>query len=122
MPISLTIDGGVIFTVAEGDLSFEDILNHIEAKWSAGIMALPEIVDARNTTIAFSHNELRSIASKVVKALDGKVPGKTAVVTDSALARGRAHSYSIFTGCADSEFDVFADVNAARAWLLNEAQ
>jgi hypothetical protein len=121
MPIAFTIDRDVIFSVAEGILSYDDIRGHIEAKRRAGIMELREIVDGRKVTVGFSVNELKSIAAEAAKALNGKAPGRIAVVVDSALAQGHAHSYSVFAGQIDSEFEVFSSIDEARAWLLNEA-
>lgn len=118
MPITFKVDQKVVFTTARGILSYTKVLDHILAKREAEVVTLPELFDARDVTLDLSADELKSIASEVATALDGKAPGKIAVVTNSAFLFGLARSYGEITKDTNPDFDVFYDFEEARSWLL----
>jgi hypothetical protein len=119
MPITFTIEHEVVFTTARGILSYADILGHIAAKRKAGITTLPELFDTIDVTLDLSTDELKSIASEVTKSLDGKAPGKTAVVTNSAFLFGLARSYGELTKETNPDFGVFDEYEEARVWIFD---
>lgn len=117
MPITFTVEQEVIFTTARGILSFADVLDHISAKKE--VFTFPEFFDARDVTLDLSADDLKAIAVEVSKTLNGRSPGKTAVVTNSAFLFGLARSYAVLTKETNPDFDVFYEYDEARSWLFN---
>lgn len=122
MPITFTIEQEVIFTEARGILSYADVLDHISAKETKEVFTLPELFDARDVTLDLSVEDLKAIAAAVAKSLNGRSPGRTAVVMNSAFLFGLARSYADLTKVMNPDFEVFYDFDEARAWIFSEAR
>lgn len=118
MPITFNIERNVIFTTATGILSYADVLDHIEAKRHGDVIASSELFDARRITLDISVDDLKSIASEVAKALDGKAPGRIAMVLNSAFFLGLARTYAGLSKVVNPAFEVFYDFDEARTWLM----
>ena len=121
MPITFTIEHGVVFTTARGILSYAKVLDHITAKENADIVTFPELFDSRDVTLDLSTAELKAIVLEVSRALAGKAPGKIAVVTNSAFLFGLPRSYAELSDDVNPEFEVFYEYEDARVWLLRRS-
>ena len=120
MPISFTLEAGnsLVHSRATGIVSFEDALAHIKEKGTISAMGHPELFDARDVTLDFSMEELRSIAEEVRQAMAGIDPAPIAFVTNSGFVKGLAESYASLTVEQNPHFVVFCDLEEARTWLL----
>ncbi len=119
MPASFTIDTDTacVLTTATGILSYADVVELIRAKVKAGVMAHDELVDARDITLDLSSADLPAIAGEVRAALGDRVPGRTAVVTNSGFLYGLARAYADLIKDTQPTFEVFTDMAEARQWL-----
>lgn len=119
MPIHFTVTPaqGVVLTTALGLVSGREVLEHVEAKTQAQLIHYDEIFDARNVTLDLSSSDLIAIAKAVRESLRGKMPGKSAVVTDSPIIYSLAKTYVELTGKETSDLHVFTDMPSAREWI-----
>lgn len=120
MPTTFAVDHeqNAIFTTATGILSFEEIVQHLQAKEESHVLDYAELFDARDVSLDFSVAELRRIADEVRRMMGTVVPGKVAVVTNNNFIYGLARTYQAITTSHNSRLEVFKDFEAAREWLL----
>lgn len=123
MPVKFKIDdaSGAVFAEARGIVSFAELIDYITAKEEQGLMGLPELFDARDTTLDLSISDLKQLASKTAEALGAKVAGRVAVVTNSAFIYGLAQAYAVLARQVQPTFAIFKDAREARIWLLDLA-
>src|SRR5437879_264512 len=120
MPVKFKIDdaSGSVFAEARGIVSFAELVDYITAKEEQGLMGLPELFDARDTTLDLSVSDLETLSSETAEALGTKVAGRVSVVTNSAFIYGLAQAYAVLARQVQPTFAIFKDAQEARIWLL----
>jgi len=120
MPISFSIDpaAGTLYSVATGIVSYDDVVNHLDAKAKSKALSYAELFDAREVTLNLSISDLQRIAQRVRTMMGRQTPARVAVVTRNNFVRGLARTYAALTVQEHSAFDVFSDLEEARAWVL----
>jgi hypothetical protein len=119
--IVFTVDrkAKAVFTTARGIVSRADIIDHIEAKMRAGVLAYAELFDGRETVLDLSMEDLPIIAETMRTAMADLKPGKVAVVADSGFLYSLARSYAELTREDNPQFEVFTEMEEAREWFLS---
>jgi len=120
MPVTYILEDGqqLVVTTASGILSREEILQHLGAKTASGVLATPELFDARDVTLDLSVADLQIIADQVRSAMAGIQPGRTAVVTTNNFISGFAETYKKLAAEDAAQLEIFQHVEDARKWLL----
>ena len=120
MPLTFTVEDSqkLVVTTASGILSREEILQHLQAKGRNGLLATPELFDARDVTLDLSVADLQIIADQVRSVMAGIQPGRTALVTTNNFISGIAGTYKALTAQDNSQLEVFQHVEEARKWLV----
>ena len=120
MPLTFTVEDSqkLVVTTASGILSREEILQHLQAKGLNGLLATPELFDARDVTLDLSVADLQIIADQVRSVMAGIQPGRTALVTTNNFISGIAGTYKALTAQDNSQLEVFQHVEEARKWLV----
>jgi len=121
MPVTFTIDheAKTIVAVATDMLSCEEILGYLLEKQRANALGYAELFDVRGVTLDLSIADLHQIAAEVRAAMGSIKQGRIGVVTNSSFIRGLAQTYSAMTVNENPEFDVFHDLEQARAWAFS---
>jgi hypothetical protein len=121
MPVTFTHDdkARTILAVATGILSCETVLDYLREKPNAHVLGYAELFDVRGVTLDLSISDLYKIAAEVRAAMGPIKPGRVAVVTNSSFIRGLARTYAAMTANENPEFDVFHDLEEARAWAFS---
>ena len=120
MPLTFIVEDSqkLVVTTASGILSREEILQHLQAKGLNGLLATPELFDARDVTLDLSVADLQIIADQVRSVMAGIQPGRTALVTTNNFISGIAGTYKALTAQDNSQLEVFQHVEEARKWLV----
>ena len=121
MPVTFTIDyeAKTIVAVAKDILSCEEVLGYLQEKQKAHALGYAELFDVRGVTLDLSISDLHQIAAEVRAAMGGIKQGRIGVVTNSSFIRGLAQTYAAMTLKENPEFDVFHDLEEARAWAFS---
>jgi len=120
MPVTFTIDheAKTILATATGILSSEEVLGYLHSKQEAKVLGFAELFDVRGVTLDLSISDLHQIAAEVRAVMGDSKPGRVGVVTNSSFIRGLAQTYAALTVNENPEFDVFHDLEEARAWAF----
>jgi hypothetical protein len=121
MPVTFTHDheAKAILAVATGILSCEEVLDYLREKQKSHVLGYAELFDVRNVTLDLSISDLHQIAAEARAAMGSIKPGRIGVVTNSSFIRGLAQTYAALTAQENPEFDVFQDLEQARAWAFS---
>jgi hypothetical protein len=99
VPISFTYDRqlGILFTTAEGLISFAEMQRHLDDEGAAKALGYREIVDACAASTNITSEEARELARRL-EALKRTGPfGRTAVVTTNDVVFGMVRMLSILS-------------------------
>jgi hypothetical protein len=120
MPIEFRYDEvrGILFTTAEGVVSFDDVWNHIEREAREGDLTCKELFDATNATTNMTPGEVRHLAESIRGKLDRSGFGPTAIVTRNDVFFGMSRMLEICSELQDGpKFGVFREATRALRWL-----
>jgi len=122
MPVTFKADprSGAVLTTARGIVSYAELLDHIAAKATKGLMARDELFDARDINLDLSLSEVKAIAERTKDALRSQPPGKIAIVTNNAFIYGLARAYALLSREDNPRCQLFQDVEGAHDWLRGE--
>jgi len=121
MPIRFAYDRSVnvLFTKAEGLISFEDINRHLDEESRADALALREIVDATDAHTNLSLEEIREVAARLYHLAGTHSLGPTAVVTENDVVFGMARMLAILSELQGGpQTQVFRRFDEGMRWLL----
>jgi hypothetical protein len=121
MAVTFTIDSEerTIVATAAGILSCDELLDYLKEKQQAGVMGYAELFDVRGVTLDLSISDLYQIAAAARAAMGTAKQERIAVVTNSSFIRGLARTYAAMTANENPDFDVFQDLEEARAWAFS---
>src|SRR5215470_8080703 len=99
MPINFHYDPdvGILFTRAEGLLTFEEILRHLDEERNAKGIAHPEIFDATQAYTDSTAEQVRVVVQRMIEMGRQGVFGPTAVITDNDVLFGMASMLAILS-------------------------
>ena len=107
----------VVRTTFSGTLTSSHIVEHLQERERAGVLALPQVIDARDARLDLSVEAIQELAA-YTRELRLRTPiGPTAVVVASDLAYGIARMYAGFDAPDSAGHAVFRSVAEAEAWL-----
>ncbi|HLV88347.1 MAG TPA: hypothetical protein VKV39_15275 [Candidatus Sulfotelmatobacter sp.] len=124
MPVTYSVDSeaGVIRTVCESPLRFEDVLNHFQALRAdpACTGGLDVLLDVSNADTLPAVSQLSSITS-VIGNLTKKIRfGACAIVATRDAMFGMMRIFEAFAGDHFRAIRVFRDAREAELWLISE--
>ena len=111
---------GVVRTTYSGAVGYAQMVLHLQEHERAGVLARPQVVDAREATLALSAAEVQAFASLTRELRLRTSVGPTAVVATADLVYGIARMYGAFDD-SDS-FAVFRSMAEAEAWIGGRQQ
>jgi len=122
MPITFVVESDTrhVRTTATGTVTYDDALAHLAAKQASGVVAWPEIFDARDVLLDFTTEDLVRLADKVREAFSNEKPGPIAFVTNSAFVKGLAESYAALTAEHNPHFKIFTNLGEGLAWISQQ--
>lgn len=89
MPMTIrNAEGPWIDTVCEGPIHHADIVAHIDAERSRGLLDRPELIDATGATAAFTADEARDLYELVHEIRETQGLGPVAVLVKDDLTYG----------------------------------
>jgi len=92
VPIRFTYDPDlrILFTTAEGLLTFAEIQKHLEEEHTQRALGYRELVDATNATTNVTSNEVRLLVAELQIMMPSTPFGPTSVVTTNDVLFGMA--------------------------------
>jgi hypothetical protein len=111
---------GLLFTKAEGDVTYEDVYAHLIAERKACGLSWPEIIDARTATPSVTGGEVRALAWLLHSLGETNVIGPTAFVVATPVAFGLIRMAGMWCGntCTIAPFWTQEE---AEAWIAKGA-
>lgn len=99
MPIRFTYNSKakILFTTAEGVVSFEEIQAHLNGEWSAHLVGTRELVDASVASTNLTNAEVKKIVATLQQMARQQKFGPTAVVTHDNVLFGMASMVGILS-------------------------
>src|SRR5580658_1457436 len=99
MPIRYTFDPQLqlLFTTAEGLVSFEEIQKHLDQEASDHLLKYREIIDASNATTNVTSEEVRHLVARLQTIAHGNGFGPTALVTTNDVVYGMGMMASVLS-------------------------
>ena len=122
MPIRFRYDPAlkILFSTAEGLISFRDIESHLNQENGEVALAHRELFDASAATTNLTANEVRMIVQRLRDLMQNGPFGPTALVTADTTLFGMARMLAILSDLQDgSSVGVFRTSDDALDWLLN---
>ena len=119
MPISFRIDDTAkrIYTVAEGVITYEDLLGHMNSDVPPGVAVYAEIFDCTEATTDLTADKVRKLATERERiAASRAASGPVAVVATNDLFFGMLRMFDILTSQV-RPIQVFRDIREAEKWL-----
>lgn len=122
MAITYHFEGDFLFTIIEGETSYQDVKAYLDAlvvdpQFRPG---MPGIIDCRRVKSLFSILDLRGTAADARARPQMQVPGRAAVLASSNIVYGLLRMYEVFNEGNPSEIRVFRQPGEAMAWLKPE--
>ena len=109
----------VLFTNAEGLVSFTDIKCHLSREASEGALPCRELFDASAACTDVTQHEVRELAGHISTLAKNGSLGPTAIVTQNDVFFGMARMFQILSELQGGpSFGVFRKRDEALEWLL----
>jgi hypothetical protein len=121
VPIRFTFDPklNMLFTIAEGLISFEEIEKHLEEEAAQSLLGHREVFDAYAATTNLTDNQVRAIVSRLVEMARNGAFGPTALVTNNDMLFGMAMMMKILSELRGGpRIGVFRSFDAGLDWLV----
>ncbi len=118
MPISHVIDhaGQRMETIAEGPVTWADLVAHWEAEVNEGGHPYPELIDGSRASIEFTPQDVRNLVERLRVAANEGPLGPTAVIIRTEFGFGMLRMLGILVE-PFCEIMPFRDRVSAEAWL-----
>ena len=120
MPIrfSYNSEAKILFTTAEGVISFEELQAHLNGEWLAQRVASREFVDASTASTNLTSEQAKKIVATVLQMAGQQEFGPTAIVTSDNVLFGMASMVGILSELNDGPaIGVFRSVSEGLNWL-----
>ena len=109
----------VLFTTAEGPVSFAEIKHHLSRETSEGALPYRELFDASTASTDLTQHEVRELAGQLSTLAKSATLGPTAIVTVNDMFFGMARMFQILSELRDGPlFGVYRKRDEALEWLL----
>jgi hypothetical protein len=121
MPIHFHYDRdiGILLTRAEGLLTFDEILRHLNRERKAKGIARPEVFDARQASTDATGEQVRVVVQRMIEMRCQGAFGPTAVITANDVVFGMARMLAILCELEGGpEVQVFRTFNEGLDWLV----
>jgi hypothetical protein len=116
--IACSIDAsGILRTTFSGPLALPQLILHLQARERAGLLANPQVVDARDATLELSTADVRKLAALAREVRRRTAVGPTALVASRDLSYGIGRMYAGFDASDSAGFAVFRSMEEAERWL-----
>ena len=122
MPIRFRYDYQleVLFTTAEGRLSFTEIQSHLDEESAAKALGYRELVDATTASTDLTSEQTKGLARRLETMIRSGPFGPTAIVTTNDVTFGLARMLSIFCELfSGPQLGVFRSFDEGLQWLLH---
>jgi hypothetical protein len=120
MPIRFIYNSKVkiLFTTAEGVITFEDLQAHLNGEWSAKRVGNREFVDASAASTNLTSEEAKRIVATLLQMSRQQEFGPTAIVANDNVLFGMASMVGILSELRDGPaVGVFRSVSEGLDWL-----
>jgi hypothetical protein len=120
MPIHFHYDRdvGILFTRAEGLLTIDEILRHLDRERNAKGIAHPEVFDATQASTDATGEEVRVVLRRMIDMRCHGAFGPTAVITTNDVVFGMARMLGILCELEGGpEVQVFRSFDEGLDWL-----
>jgi len=108
----------ILISVAEGMVSFEEVLRHLDREEMEEHLGKPELFDAVAASTNVTPAEVREIVRRLLGLMREHVLGPTSIVTENPVFFGMSRMLSIISELeAGPEFGVFRSPDEGREWL-----
>jgi hypothetical protein len=109
----------MLFTTAEGIVTFQDIQAHLDEEAAAGALGYRELFDATTAETNLTAAEVRAIVTRLLSLMRTNTLGPTAVVTINPVFYGMVSMMSVISDLQQGpRIGVFRRVDAALNWLV----
>jgi hypothetical protein len=111
-------DAGILFTRAEGLLTLDEILRHLNRERKAKDIASPEIFDATQARTNATGEQVRVVVQRMIDICSQGAFGPTAVITTNDVVFGIARMLAILCELdGGPEVQVFRSFEEGLDWL-----
>ncbi|HEU4828947.1 MAG TPA: hypothetical protein VFT04_07110 [Gemmatimonadales bacterium] len=121
MPVTYVVDRErrLVRATASGTMASDDFLPYLEALEAEGLIAWPQIVDAREAVIRITPEDVRRFVFLIdgLRARHGH--SRTAFVTRDDSTYGMLRMYAALGEATDPGFAVFRSEAEAEAWVAS---
>ena len=108
----------ILFTTAEGVISFEEIQAHLNVEWSAHRLGSRELVDASTASTNVTSDEVKKLVATLLQMAKQQKFGPTAVVTNDNVVFGMASMAGILSELRGGPaIGVFRSLSEGLNWL-----
>ena len=121
MPINFHYDPdvGILFTRAEGLLTSDEILRHLNEERKAKGIAHPEIFDATEARTDSTAEQVRLVVQRLIEMRRQGAFGPTAVITNNDVLFGMARMLAILSELGGGpKVQAFRTFNEGLDWLV----
>ena len=121
MPIHFHYDPhvGILFTRAEGRLTFDEILRHLNRERKTKRVAFPEVFDATQASTDATGEQVRVIVQRMIDMGRQGAFGPTAVITTNDVVFGMARMLAILSELESGpKVQVFRTFDEGLDWLV----
>jgi hypothetical protein len=121
MPIHFHYDPdvGILFTRAEGLLTFHEILRHLNEERKAKGVAFPEVFDATEARTDATGEQVRVVVQRMIDMCRQCAFGPTAVITTNDVVFGMARMLAILCELEGGpKVQVFRTFDEGLDWLV----
>ncbi len=109
----------ILFTTAEGLVSFDDIMKHLDQEAAEKLLEYREIVDAYTASINLRGDDVREIVTRLKTMARSSRFGPTAVVTNNDVFFGMVMMIQILSELEGGpQVAAFRDFDAGLDWLV----
>jgi hypothetical protein len=123
MPIQFNRDSetGILFTRAEGLLSFEDLQRHLDEEVASKGAGYAEIFDASDASTNLTSAQIKQIADRVTSMMQVDPFGATAIIANKDAVFGMARMLETFCELESGPpMGVFRTVDEGLKWLQTQ--
>ena len=121
MPIQFHYDPdvGILFTRAEGLLTFDEIIRHLNDERNANSIAHPEVFDATQASTDSTAEQVRVVVQRMIEMRRQGAFGPTAVITNNDVVFGMASMLAILSELRGGpKVQAFRTFNEGLDWLV----